>query len=101
MDDPAVAAPPPGLFTLLLKHRPTAEADSLGRFDLQLSGHTHRGQIFPFNYVTGAIYPMQEGLYRLAGGSARYTSRGTGTWGPPMRIAAPPEVTIIHLTRQE
>ncbi|MFH1034701.1 MAG: metallophosphoesterase [Pseudomonadota bacterium] len=111
IDDPAVPAPPPdeagllgsltpGLFTLVLKHRPTVQDDCLGHFDLQLSGHTHRGQVYPFNYVTGAIYPMQEGLYRLAGGSDLYTSRGTGTWGPPMRIAAPPEVTIIELVRQ-
>lgn len=111
LDDPAVPAPPPdeagllrdlppGLFALVLKHRPTVDQDCLGLFDLQLSGHTHRGQVYPFNYVTGAIYPMQEGLYRLAGGSALYTSRGTGTWGPPMRIAAPPEVTIIELVRQ-
>lgn len=110
LDDQAVPAPPPdeagllaslppGIFTLVLKHRPTVEAASLGRFDLQLSGHTHRGQVYPFNYVTGAIYPMQEGLYHLAAGSALYTSRGTGTWGPPMRIAAPPEVTIIELVR--
>ncbi len=94
-----MASLPQGIFTLVLKHRPTVEAASLGRFDLQLSGHTHRGQVYPFNYVTGAIYPMQEGLYHLAAGSALYTSRGTGTWGPPMRIAAPPEVTIIELVR--
>jgi predicted MPP superfamily phosphohydrolase len=110
VDDPVVPGPPPdeagllaelppGLFTLVLKHRPTVGQDCLGRFDLQLSGHTHRGQVYPFNYVTGAIYPMQEGLYRLAGGSSLYTSRGTGTWGPPMRIAAPPEVTIFELAR--
>jgi predicted MPP superfamily phosphohydrolase len=89
----------PSLYTILLKHRPAVEPSSLGRFDLQLSGHTHRGQIFPFNYVTGAVYPMQEGLYRLASGSSLYTSRGSGTWGPPLRIGAPPEVTVIEITR--
>lgn len=110
VDDPVIPGPrpdeaallmsgPPGLFTLLLKHRPTVEDPSLGLFDLQLSGHTHRGQVYPFNYLTGAIYPMQEGLHRLARGSALYTSRGTGTWGPPMRVAAPPEVTIIEIVR--
>lgn len=111
VDDPVIPGPPPGeatllgqappgLFTVLLKHRPTVEEGSLGLFDLQLSGHTHRGQVYPFNYLTGAIYPMQEGLHRLAGGSALYTSRGTGTWGPPMRVAAPPEVTIIEIVRK-
>ncbi|MBI4797546.1 MAG: metallophosphoesterase [Desulfarculus sp.] len=110
VDDPVIPGPPPdeaailrsgppGLFTLLLKHRPTVEPTSLGLFDLQLSGHTHRGQVYPFNYLTGAIYPMQEGLHRLARGSALYTNRGTGTWGPPMRVAAPPEVPIIEIVR--
>ncbi|MBU2549268.1 MAG: metallophosphoesterase [Proteobacteria bacterium] len=84
-------------YTILLKHQPRVRQDSPGRFDLQLSGHTHRGQIFPFNFVTGAIYPMQDGLYRLANGSALYTSRGTGSWGPPLRILAPPEITIIEI----
>lgn len=89
----------PGLYTILLKHRPAADPDSLGRFDLQLSGHTHRGQIFPFNFVTGAVYPMQEGLHRLSGGSNLYTSRGSGTWGPPLRLGAPSEVTVIEIRR--
>jgi predicted MPP superfamily phosphohydrolase len=88
-----------GLFTLFLKHRPSVREESLGRFDLQLSGHTHRGQIFPFSFVTGLFYPMQDGLYELDKGSKLYTSRGSGTWGPPMRVLSPPEVTIIELTR--
>ncbi|MFH1060381.1 MAG: metallophosphoesterase [Pseudomonadota bacterium] len=88
---------PAGRFVLLLKHRPDLGQYSPGRFDLQLSGHTHRGQIWPFCYVTGAIYPMQDGLYDLAQGSRLYTSRGTGTWGPPLRIAAPPVISVIKL----
>ncbi len=91
---------PPGLFTLLLYHRPVVLPGWAGRFDLQLAGHTHGGQIFPFNLVTGAIYPMQDGLYHLADGSRLYTSRGTGTWGPPMRLGAPPLITIFELTRR-
>ncbi len=96
----ALDAVSPGLYTILLKHRPSVEAASLGRLDLQLSGHTHGGQVFPFNYVTGAVYPMQEGLYRLGKGTSLYTSRGSGTWGPPLRIGSPPEVTVIEIKRQ-
>jgi predicted MPP superfamily phosphohydrolase len=84
-------------FTIFLKHRPQVNANALGRFDLQLSGHTHRGQIFPFNYVTGFFYPLQNGRYPLADGSLLYTSRGTGTWGPPMRVLAPPEITLFEI----
>lgn len=86
-------------FTLLLKHRPTVEKDSVGQFDLQLSGHTHGGQIFPFNLLTRIFYPRQTGLHRLEKGSGLYVSRGTGTWGPPMRFLSPPEVTLIELQR--
>jgi predicted MPP superfamily phosphohydrolase len=86
-------------FTLLLKHRPELEIESLGNFDLQLSGHTHGGQIFPFNLITRLYYPKQNGLYRLDKGSLLYVSRGTGTWGPPMRFPFPPHVTLIELTR--
>jgi predicted MPP superfamily phosphohydrolase len=88
-----------GLLTVFLKHRPDVEERSKGLFDLQLSGHTHRGQIFPFNFVTGRVYPMQNGLYKLEKGAWLYTSRGSGTWGPPIRVLSPPEVTIIELTR--
>ncbi len=84
-------------FTVLLKHRPKLAEGSMGRFDLQLSGHTHRGQIFPFNLLTGLEFPLQDGLYSLAAGQHLYTSRGTGTWGPPMRILSPPEVTLIEI----
>jgi uncharacterized protein len=88
-----------GLFTLYLKHRPEVPEETRGLFDLQLSGHTHRGQIFPFNLITGIVYPMQDGLYDLGKGSMLYTSRGSGTWGPPMRVLSPPEVTVIELVR--
>lgn len=68
-------------FTLLLKHRPLVNAGMPERFDLQLSGHAHRGQIFPFNLLTRLHYPQQDGLYPLAEGAWLYASRGTGTWG--------------------
>ncbi len=86
-----------GLFTILLKHQPFIEASSLGRFQLQLSGHTHKGQIFPFNYPVKLRYRYIAGLYDLGEGSSVYTSRGTGTWGPPLRLFSPAEVTIFTI----
>lgn len=88
---------PRSRFTLFLKHRPTLEKESLGLFDLQLSGHIHRGQIFPFSLVTRLFYPAKSGYSHLDDNSAVYVSRGTGTWGPPIRFLAPPEVTVIEL----
>ncbi|MDA3904333.1 MAG: metallophosphoesterase [Desulfuromusa sp.] len=85
------------LFTLLLKHRPDFVETSLGKFDLQLSGHAHRGQMFPFNLLTAIKHPRQNGLYPLASGQDLYVSRGTGTWGPPMRILSPPEITLFEI----
>jgi predicted MPP superfamily phosphohydrolase len=88
-------------FIMLLKHRPLINEHSLGLFDLQLSGHTHKGQIFPFNLVTKLYYPRHAGYLALPGGSYLYTSRGSGTWGPPIRFLSPPEVTVIDLVREE
>jgi len=82
---------------VLLKHRPQLFEESLGRFDVQLSGHTHGGQIFPFGLVVYAFNKVWPGLHELRKGSALYLSRGTGTWGPPFRLLAPPEVTLIIL----
>ncbi len=88
-----------GLFTILLKHQPKVNKQSIGLFDLQLSGHTHGGQIFPFTLLVKLSFPYISGDYDLGGGSRLYVSRGTGTWGPPVRFLAPPEVTIIELRR--
>ena len=85
------------LFTLFLKHRPSVPAGTLGLFDLQLSGHTHKGQLFPFGYAVAVPYPYLAGFYPLSKGSSLYTSRGTGTWGPSMRVLSPPELTIIDV----
>jgi uncharacterized protein len=84
-------------FTLFLKHRPAIEQKSLGLFDLQLSGHVHKGQIFPFNLLTHLFYSAKMGYSFYPKGSSLYVSRGTGTWGPPIRFLAPPEVTVIEL----
>ncbi len=87
-------------FTLLLKHRPVVDKDALGLFDLQLSGHTHKGQIFPFNLITMLFYPVPTGLNRLEKNAWLYVSRGSGTWGPPIRFMSPPEVTVIELVHE-
>jgi predicted MPP superfamily phosphohydrolase len=84
-------------FTILLKHQPIVDPRAAGMFDLQLSGHVHRGQIFPFNWLVRLVYPVRTGLSRLAGGGWLYVSRGTGTCGPPMRVGAPPEITLIEI----
>ena len=84
-------------FTLLLKHRPEVDKASLGLFDLQLSGHTHKGQIFPFNIVTLLYFPIHWGCLNPMDHCFLYVSRGSGTWGPPIRFLSPPEVTLIEL----
>lgn len=88
-------------FTLLLKHRPLVDRNSLGLFDLQLSGHVHRGQIFPFSIFTWLYYPVQSGFASLPRDSRLYVSRGAGTWGPPIRFLSPPEVAVIELVHRD
>ncbi|MBU1395854.1 MAG: metallophosphoesterase [Gammaproteobacteria bacterium] len=82
-------------FVVLLKHQPVVDRDT--PFDLQLSGHIHGGQIFPFGYLTQLAYGVRIGLTELADGRWLYVSRGTGTWGPPIRLFAPPEITLITI----
>ena len=92
---------PKGQFTLLLKHRPLVDKNSLGLFDLQLSGHSHKGQIFPFSLFTKLYYQFDAGYSQLTNNSHLYVSRGSGTWGPPIRFLAPPEVTVIDIVREK
>jgi len=82
---------------VLLAHQPVHfdEAREHG-VDLQISGHTHGGQIFPFGLLTRLVQPFVSGLHRRDD-SQIYVSSGTGYWGPPMRIAAPAEITLIEL----
>ncbi|MBI4681718.1 MAG: metallophosphoesterase [Nitrospirae bacterium] len=89
----------PGLFTLLLKHRSDVKEESLGLFDLQLSGHSHKGQIFPVNLATMFLFQYHTGFTKLPKGSAIHTSRGTGTAGPPVRFLSTPEITIIDIVK--
>jgi predicted MPP superfamily phosphohydrolase len=92
---------PKDKFTLFLKHRYEVERSAEGLFDLQLSGHSHKGQIFPFILIVRLVTPYIAGLYDLPSGSHIYVSRGSGTWGPPIRFLAPPEVTIIDLVPEK
>lgn len=87
-------------FTLLLKHRPLIDEDAIGLFDLQLSGHAHKGQIFPFSLITRFSFPAYSGLLKLEKNSLLYVNRGSGTWGPPIRFLAPPEVTIVEFVHE-
>lgn len=85
-------------FVLLLKHQPTIKEDL--NFDLQLSGHTHGGQIFPFMFFTRIFFPENFGYHTLSGSKSFYISKGAGTWGPPVRLLASPEITVIDLIKQ-
>jgi hypothetical protein len=87
-------------FTIFLKHQPDASR-SMGRFDLQLSGHTHGGQVFPFQFYVWLFYPNFRGLHVLPDGSQLYTNPGLGTWGPPIRVFARPEVTLFVIQPKE
>lgn len=82
---------------VLLAHQPKGIdlADTLG-VDLQLSGHTHGGQMIPWNFLVRLQQPFVAGLHKLARAQI-YVSRGTGYWGPPMRVGAPAEITEIEL----
>jgi uncharacterized protein len=84
---------------VLLAHQPKQieEAAAMG-VGLQLSGHTHGGQIFPWNFFVRLDQPFVAGLDKL-GDTHIYVSRGTGFWGPPMRVAAPSEISVITLDR--
>ena len=86
---------------IFLKHQPKIESNSLGKFDLQISGHTHHGQIFPFTLITSLFYSYQKGLHKVSNDSYLYVSRGTGTWGPPIRFLTFPEITVIDFQREE
>jgi uncharacterized protein len=84
--------------TILLRHQPARvdEAAKAG-IDLQLSGHTHNGQIIPFNFIVRGFWKYTKGLYKVDD-MYLYVSPGTGTWGPPMRLGSLNEITYITLT---
>ncbi len=83
---------------ILMDHQPfhLEEAEANG-IDLQLSGHTHHGQLWPFNYITDMVYELAYG-YLVKGTTRIYVSSGVGTWGPPLRIAADPEIVNVRIS---
>ncbi|KGN36129.1 metallophosphoesterase [Knoellia subterranea] len=86
-------------FTLHVAHQPLVATRSANRgVDLQLSGHTHGGQVWPFNLLVPLQQPMVEG-YAVIDGVPVITSRGAGTWGPPVRVGAAPEIPLITLRK--
>jgi uncharacterized protein len=90
-------APPAALVRVLLAHQPrSAVAAASAGFDLQLSGHTHGGQFYPWNLFVRFQQPFTAGLGKLQNLWV-YTSRGTGYWGPPKRFGAPSEITAVRL----
>lgn len=93
----ALKGAPPGAVRLLLAHQPrSAPAAAQAGFDLQISGHTHGGQFWPWNLFVRFQQPFTQGLHRLQNLWV-YTSRGTGYWGPPKRFGAPSEITALRL----
>lgn len=95
----ALGNPPPGTVRLLLAHQPRSSlAAAQAGFDLMLCGHTHGGQLLPWRFFVALQQPYVAGLHRLRQLWV-YVSRGTGYWGPPVRLWAPSEITHITLTR--
>jgi predicted MPP superfamily phosphohydrolase len=95
--DGALADRDPAKPVVLMAHQPIQvhEAQRYG-VDLQLSGHTHGGQIFPFSYLVRLQQPVIAGYARF-GDTQLYVTRGAGFWGPPVRVGAPPDITLIEL----
>jgi hypothetical protein len=88
----------PDVPVLLLAHQPSqVTASAEAGVDLQLSGHTHGGQIWPFHYLVRLDQPVLAGLSRHGERTQLYTSRGSGFWGPPLRVFAPSEITLLTL----
>lgn len=93
----ALRGAPPDAVRVLLAHQPrSAAAAAKAGFDLQLSGHTHGGQFYPWNLFVRFQQPFTAGLHKLQNLWV-YTSRGTGYWGPPKRFGAPSEITALRL----
>jgi predicted MPP superfamily phosphohydrolase len=92
----ALAGRPPGA-TILLSHTPwQADKAAKAGVGLMLSGHTHGGQIWPFDYLVKRVYPLLEGRYEVDGMTV-IVCRGTGTWGPRMRLWRPSEILRLKL----
>ena len=89
----------PGRVSVLMAHQPVMVHESVDwGVDLQLSGHTHGGQLWPISWLAAAANPTVAGLDRF-GDTQLYVSRGAGAWGPPVRVGADPDVTVVELRR--
>jgi len=86
---------------VLLAHQPKYlnDLESTENIDLVLCGHTHGGQIFPFNFLVGLEQPYVKGLHQHNATTQVYVNKGTGFWGPPMRLGASSEITLLNLNR--
>lgn len=99
ISDPEAAARggPSNTRKILLAHRPgSCYAAERAGFDLQISGHTHGGQFWPWTWLIHIVQPFSAGLYRFRK-TRLYVSRGTGTWGPPTRLGNPSEIPLLTL----
>ena len=97
--DEALRGGDPERELVLLAHQPAqVEAAAAAGVGLQLSGHTHGGQVWPFGALTALVQPYLKGLHHHEDRTWIYVSRGTGFWGPPLRVLAPAEITSIELT---
>jgi uncharacterized protein len=86
---------------VLLAHQPSEIGKAVAAgVDLQLSGHTHGGQLWPFHYVVGLQQGAVAGLSTVDS-TQLYVSRGAGFWGPPVRVGAPPDITVISLQSED
>jgi predicted MPP superfamily phosphohydrolase len=97
----AIAGAPVDAPKVLLAHQPRSARGALeAGYDLQLSGHTHGGQFWPWNLLVRLQQPFTAGLNRI-GRMWVYINRGTGYWGPPMRFGIPSEITLIRLVKSD
>ncbi|MDM5272507.1 metallophosphoesterase [Sulfurovum sp. zt1-1] len=85
--------------TILLAHQPRFVEEADGKVDLMLSGHTHGGQLYPFKALVRLQQPYVSGLHRHSDKTQVYVNKGTGFWGPPMRLGASSEITCLKLIK--
>ncbi|MFD3920322.1 metallophosphoesterase [Streptomyces sp. NPDC058595] len=91
----------PARASVLLAHQPVVIHDAVKHgVDLQLSGHTHGGQMWPVNYIAQAANPTLAGLEQY-GDTSLYVTRGAGAWGPPVRVGAPADITVVQLASRQ
>ncbi|MEU6116097.1 metallophosphoesterase [Streptomyces sp. NPDC047117] len=91
----------PARASVLLAHQPVMIHEAVRHgVDLQLSGHTHGGQLWPGNLIAAAANPTVAGLDRY-GDTQLYVTRGAGAWGPPVRVGAPPDITVVQLAARD